>query len=145
MRATLALAVLVLAAGCGTASQATSSGPASTQPTATAPAADLATPEVVTTPQPDDFELEVKVLKKQCFGTAGCNITYRIDPTYTGTGYADDVKWRVIYEVTGVEDGPQINSFTLLGEQIEYTSEESASTSSSSAKLRAKVTEVLKD
>jgi hypothetical protein len=47
--------------------------------------------------------------------------------------------------VRGGEDGPQINSFTLRGEQIEYQSEEFLSVSSSAKKLRGKVTEVLEN
>ncbi|MFC0865673.1 hypothetical protein ACFHYQ_25585 [Sphaerimonospora cavernae] len=97
------------------------------------------------TPKPRDIKIDIKILKKKCFGSAGCNITYRISPTYIGPGYSEDIEWQVVYEVRGGEDGPQINSFTLHDEQIEYQSEEFVSVSSSATKLRGRVTEVMKN
>jgi hypothetical protein len=85
----------------------------------------------------------VKVRSKECFGSAGCNLTYRIDPSYSGAPL--DGAWSVTYEVKGGEDGPQINTFTLDGDQASFDSEESISTSSSSKKLTARVTDVSKD
>jgi hypothetical protein len=93
-------------------------------------------------PSAGDFAISVKVLSKHCFGSAGCNITYRIDPSYSGHLLDSGDTYTITYEVTGVEDGPQINSFTLTGDQVQYESEESAQTTSSSVKLKAKVTGV---
>lgn len=41
-------------------------------------------PPAVVLPKPADFTIAVKVLEKKCFGSAGCNVTYQIDPKYTG-------------------------------------------------------------
>ena len=36
-------------------------------------------------PAPEDFEISVRVTEKQCFGSAGCNVSFTIDPTYVGS------------------------------------------------------------
>lgn len=93
-------------------------------------------------PDPDDFKIRVKILEKECFGSAGCSLTYRIEPKYTGTAtLPDDRTISVIYEVRGGEDGPQINTFTVTGDNAEFDAEEDISTTSSSKKLTAKATE----
>lgn len=94
------------------------------------------------TPTKSDFKLKVKVLKKQCFGSAGCNITYRIGVTYTGDGDLDPSKtYEVTYQVKGAED-PIINTFEVTGDSASVQEEEMASTKRSSDKLTAVVTDV---
>jgi hypothetical protein len=95
------------------------------------------------TPVPTDFVLKVIVLSKACFGSAGCNVTYRIDVAYSGVPVGDDAEYVVTYAVSGVEGGPQVNNFTLRGDQVEYQAEEFASTPSARTVLAAKVTQVL--
>jgi hypothetical protein len=93
-------------------------------------------------PKPKDFKLGIKVTKKECFGEAGCNILYKISLDYLGNqklpaeGTTD-----ITYQVDGAED-PIIGTITLDGEGKFSANEESASTTSSSKKLTAKVTEV---
>ncbi|WP_156056028.1 hypothetical protein [Streptosporangium roseum] len=99
------------------------------------------TPEVTPTPGAGDFDLRVKTLKQECFGSAGCNVTFTIRVAYTGSPLPADVDYHVTYKVTGGEE-PFINTFTLTGDQATVTEEEFISTSSAAAKLRAKVTEV---
>lgn len=92
-------------------------------------------------PNPAHFKIELVVLEKSCFGSAGCNITYRIDPTYTGPSDISDTE--VTYEVTGGESGPQVNTFEIDGSgQATFDSSEFLSTSTSRPNLRAKVTSV---
>jgi hypothetical protein len=94
-------------------------------------------------PSPSDFTIGVKVLEKKCFGSAGCNVSYRIEPQYTGVRSLDGNTFIVIYEVTGGEDGPQINNFEVGGDgTVSYQKEESLSTSSSGATLTAKATSI---
>lgn len=94
------------------------------------------------TPAADDFSLRVKTLSKECFDTAGCNITFRIDPTYIGVTSPDpDATYEVTYKVTGAQD-PMINTFTMTGSQASVEDEEMAETASASDKLHAHVTEV---
>jgi hypothetical protein len=90
-----------------------------------------------------DFTLTLNVLSKKCFGSAGCLLTYAIDPAYTGSAPLTSQEYTVTYQVTGGEDGPQLNSFTGVGEQIRYDKEESIQTSSSKATLKVEVTNVL--
>lgn len=93
-------------------------------------------------PAPTDFAISIVVLEKSCFGSAGCNVSYRIDPSYSGTRDASNLE--VTYEVRGGED-PSINTFTIDDEgTAHFDSSEYASTASSGAELTAKVTAVRK-
>ena len=86
--------------------------------------------------------LKVKVTEKQCFGSAGCNITYRIEPSYGGLPLSESDEWLITYTVSGGTDGPQINSFTLRGTQIEYDADEFIQVKSTKTVLTAAVTAV---
>lgn len=90
-----------------------------------------------------DFRIDTTVLKKKCFGSAGCNVTYTIDPTFLGvTGALEGRSFKVIYEVTGGED-PEIGNFSLTGTNMRYAESSSISTPSSDAVLTAQVTSVV--
>jgi hypothetical protein len=94
------------------------------------------------TPHKSDFKIGIKTLKKTCFGSAGCNVTFRINPEYVGSQeLPDEGVIEVTYKVTGAED-PIENTFTIEGGKASYEKEEDASTRSGSAKLVAKVTDV---
>lgn len=94
-------------------------------------------------PKPSDFSLAVKILEKDCFGSAGCLITYRIDVSYGGPALDPATEYEVIYEVSGDEDGPITNTFTVQGDSASVDKEEDASTKNSKVKLTAKVIEVV--
>ncbi|HEX6970398.1 MAG TPA: hypothetical protein VF174_16520 [Micromonosporaceae bacterium] len=120
---------------------------ADTTPAAGAPAPTRAArttqPPPITyyTPTKDDFTLDVKILKKECFGSAGCNITYRIEVAYSG-GTLDPYKtYEVTYEVKGAED-PIVNTLEVTGDMASVEQEERAGTRRSSDKLTAVVTDV---
>jgi len=119
--------------GC-TTKQGNGGGPAIAPTHAAAPAAKVK-------PDPKGFTIGVKTLKKECFGSAGCNITFRIDPSYNGTAYTDTTTWEVVYQVNGGED-PLTNRFTLHGGQASFDEEEFIQTKSSSAVLSAVVVEI---
>jgi hypothetical protein len=90
-----------------------------------------------------DITLRPKVTDKQCFGSAGCSVTIKIDMSYRGPDLSPDETWAVTYEVSGDEDGPIIGTFDITGDQ--YTvNEESLSTKSKSTKVSIKVTDVEK-
>ncbi|MCC5579123.1 hypothetical protein IMZ11_26200 [Microtetraspora sp. AC03309] len=135
-------AVVACTAGIATVADKTPSGQSvGTGTTVDAePAAEEPTPATVTL-KPSDLKLKVTLLDKECFGSAGCNITYRVVPTIVGTMPDPDREYEVIYEVRGGEDGPQIGRFTMQGDQAQVT-EEFISTPSSLSKLTAKVTEI---
>lgn len=94
-------------------------------------------------PKPADFKLTVKTLEKQCFGSAGCLVTYRIsDVTYSGPGLDEDKSYEITYKVTGLKD-PKIGTFTLNGDgSYSVDEQENGDTSSSSKVLKAVVTSV---
>jgi hypothetical protein len=96
-------------------------------------------------PTAADFKIGVKILERKCFGSAGCNVTFRITPDYTGAALDPSITWLVTYEVHGVEDGPQINSFEVTGDEASFESEERAQTKSSKTKLTVKVTDVTRN
>jgi hypothetical protein len=93
------------------------------------------------TPEAGDFELTVKTLSKQCFGSAGCTVTYRIQAGWDGS-YDPDKTYEVVYEVRGDESGPQTNNFTITSDEYQISQEEIASTRSSGVKLTARVVSV---
>lgn len=101
-----------------------------------------ATESAETPPKPSDFTITVKILSKHCYGSAGCNVTFRIDVTYGGPALTQ--KYRVTYNLHGAED-PFSDSFTFdyAAKQITTESETMVSTKSSKAVLTATVADVL--
>lgn len=136
-------AVALLAVGwiAGTATEGGSaSGQAAASHTAS-PADESETAPTSYTPTKDDIKLTAKVIRKACFGSAGCNLSYRIDLTYSGASLDPGNTYQVTYKVYGPEDGPQIDTLTLQGDQ--YTAqEETAQTRSSQVDLRVVITDV---
>jgi hypothetical protein len=126
--------------GCGTAGRAASS--AVTAPPATSASA---SPSATVTLSPDNLDLKVKILEKECFGSAGCNVTYQIKvSSYDGPDDVGDQRFRVVYEVRGGEDGPQVNNMTFTGDSYEYDQEETISTRPH-PHLTARVTDVIEE
>lgn len=114
-------------------------------PAVTAPVVDTTTSTVAPyIPLASDFTVTVNVLTKDCFGSAGCDITYRIQPSYHGAALDSTQQYTVTYQVNGTQD-PQIGSFTMQGDEASVQQEEIAQTTSSSAQLTAQVTNVLTD
>jgi hypothetical protein len=105
-------------------------------------------PEPTQTAEPSkkDWKIKIKVLEKTCFGSAGCSVTYRIDPEFVGdrSAYPNEGVVEVSYEVRGDESGPQVGTFEvdLSTSKATYDSKSFASTPSSGTKLKAKVTDV---
>jgi hypothetical protein len=93
-------------------------------------------------PDPKGFTIGVTVLTKHCFGSAGCNVTFRIDPKYNGTPYTDTTTWTVVYQINGATDA-YTGQFTLTGSRASFDSEEMVTTKNSSAVLIAVVTNVV--
>lgn len=116
-----------------------------TQPVTSSSAADEpmvpADPEVdIVDPELTAFVLSPKITEKQCFGSAGCNVSFRVDVSLNAP-LDERATYEVTYEVTGVEDGPLVGTFEITGEQ--YTvAEESVSTARSSSKLKIRATSV---
>ncbi|MBB5075814.1 hypothetical protein [Nonomuraea endophytica] len=135
----LALAA-ALVSGCGQIDTTTAVRADPTTSDSFTPLAPTPTPDSIP-PKPEDFSLRVKTLKKECFGSAGCNVTYSIRVTLLNEIESEDTEYEVTYKVTGGED-PVINTFTIQGTEVSYEEEEFVGTSSSSSKLKAEVIEV---
>ncbi len=133
--------VIIGLAGYGTSKTPPSSDAATkaAQPGAAATTAAV-TPAVVPKPAVTDFQIAVKVLEKRCFGSAGCNLTFRIDVGWT-TPPAPDKTYEVVYQINGGEE-PKINRFTTTGGMVTYAREERIGTKDSKAVLTAVVIEV---
>lgn len=111
------------------------------QPQGAAPAATTEIPAAV--PDAAEIKLTPKVTRKKCFGSAGCNIDFKIEMEYLGSPLSGSDTWEVTYEVNGVEDGPMVGTLELNGTTF-TSSEESVSTTSSKKKITIKVTDVEK-
>jgi hypothetical protein len=101
------------------------------------------------TPAAANFELAIKTTKKECFGSAGCNIQFTINLAYNGPALEPNSSWDVTYDITGGED-PQTNTLTVVfdsgGVHGTYSQDDfqMISTKSSKAVLKAVVTSVTK-
>lgn len=94
------------------------------------------------TPTVKDFSLKVKTLKKACFGSAGCNVTFRVELSRVGSVVLDpDKTYDLTYDITGGED-PFTNTLEITGDKYSYDDEEFISTKSSKSVLKAFITSV---
>jgi hypothetical protein len=113
-------------------------------PEATAAPAYTPAPKPAAPAYPDpvltDYVITVYETDKQCFGSAGCNVTFTVDLAYDGP-VLDPVKtYELRYEVTGAED-PLLSTLEITGD--EYTSSEQyVSTTSESAELTVNVLDI---
>ncbi|WBP94048.1 hypothetical protein O6072_20305 [Mycolicibacterium neoaurum] len=80
--------------------------PASGWSSSTTPARPAAAP-----PTTADFVVGVIVTEQKCFGSAGCNFNYTINPQYISTKPLPE-KTTVVYTVTG-GDQDQVGNFTI--------------------------------
>lgn len=105
---------------------------------ATAPAS--ASPAAGYTPAPTDFDLAVAIKKQECFGTAGCAVTYQVAVTYNGLALDPGQTFEVTYSVDGLAQ-PAVNTFTVTGTDASVPKDETGQTEGP-ASLTATVTGV---
>lgn len=128
------LAAIGLVGGCSAGSGTPSQTVTRTvTETATATASSRSTPAPVTDyrppkPHPRDFRIALRIKSKSCFGSAGCNIEYQINPQYVGTGDISTGRYEITYAVRGGDSGPQINTFTITNGRASFDSRELLST-----------------
>jgi hypothetical protein len=60
-------------------------------------------PAVPTVPAASDFTLQVVITSQQCFGTVGCDLTWKITPTLTPAALTGT--WEVTYTIAGITGG----------------------------------------
>jgi hypothetical protein len=69
-----------------------------------APVAPVTTGPTYANPTDADFKLTPKITQKQCFGSAGCNVTFTVDLSYVGKGAKPNSTWDITYDAVGTED-----------------------------------------
>ncbi|WP_436946092.1 hypothetical protein [Streptomyces sp. SudanB25_2051] len=119
---------------------------ASTTPAAAATAQEATeAPEEVfnSTPGAGDFTMTLKITSKQCFGSAGCNLTVEPQVSYAGLLPLDPGKeYSLTYEVHGSEDGSIIQTMELSDQTSLSYRPTVLTTSTSKTKLTVEVTDV---
>ena len=100
--------------------------------------------EATYNPMPKDFKIAINVLKKTCHGELGCDVNFRIVPSYVGSQrFPAEGKTEVTYEVIGGTD-LITNTFEVDGEgTLTFDEEEFVEIASASNKLVAKVIAVI--
>lgn len=112
----------------------TAGTPATTTPTTGASATDVPT-DRYDAPRVAHFRLTVKTLSKECFGSAGCNVSFRVEAGWEET-YNPDKEYELTYKILGGEDA-KIETMRIRGDEYERVTEDFISTRTSSSKLRA--------
>lgn len=139
LAATVTVTAATMSLACGASVNSRTAEP---EPISVPSALPIIAPRVV--PSATDFTISVKIMEKKCFGSAGCRITYRIAPSYDRDPSLLSGEYTVLYEITGGEDGPQINNFTVDSVSFRFPRQETISTSSSKDTLTARAVDVLK-
>ncbi|MYS91452.1 MULTISPECIES: hypothetical protein [Streptomyces] len=133
-------------------SQDKESAPATTT-ASSAPAEDLAT-TAADEPEPeptyseldaDSFTIKLRTTDRQCFGSAGCNMT--VEPKLSYLGLTDDIDpdavYEITYEIRGGDSGPVIETAELSDRtSLNYTPTV-LSTASASTKVSVEITDVV--
>ncbi|MFF8634560.1 hypothetical protein ACF052_10225 [Streptomyces pilosus] len=125
--------------------------PAVTASESSNPKADVADP-AAGQPEPtydevdvDSFTIELRTTERQCFGSAGCNVTVEPKLTYVGVSESidPDAVYEITYEIRGDESGTVIETAELSDRtSLNYTPT-SISTASSATKVSVEITEVV--
>jgi hypothetical protein len=88
----------------------------------------ISEPEPEPTPEPDpepipptieSLTLTVVTDEIECFGSAGCHVTWHIEVGHDGTPFDQDTPWLIQYEMHGQDDGKHIGTFGMLGDSYE--------------------------
>lgn len=148
----VAAAFALVGSLCACATQPSSSAASQPAATSSSAAATSAAPAPTPTESPSaeptfttsDVEVSLKTTEKQCFGSAGCNVTVEPKIAVSSAMKAQtEGTVDVTFKVTGDESGPVIETAELdLASQQYSVSEIYLSTSSSGVKPKAIVTEV---
>ncbi|MEU5279877.1 hypothetical protein AB0G87_26120 [Streptomyces asoensis] len=147
--AVVATGIVIVQSGDDDSRSTTTSGPSLYGMEGTAAAVTETTPEPAPEPtyatiDADSFTIGLKTKAKQCFGSAGCNVTVEPELTYVDLG-ADvdpDAVYEITYEIRGDESGPVIQTATLSnGTSLNYRPS-MISTVSSDTKVSAEITDV---
>lgn len=87
-----------------------------------------------------DFTIEPRTTRRECFGSAGCNLTVEPELSYTGI---DGIDPDAVYEISGDEDGPVVETAELSDQTTSNLTQSPVSTASASTEVSAEVTDVV--
>ncbi|UIX29553.1 hypothetical protein [Streptomyces sp. GQFP] len=93
----------------------------------------------------DSFTIKLRTTERQCFGSAGCNMTVEPDLTLLvdSADLDPDAVYEITYEIRGDESGPVIETAELSDQtSLNYTPS-LISTSSASKKISVEITDVV--
>ncbi|MCX8557996.1 hypothetical protein OS121_23385 [Mycolicibacterium mucogenicum] len=133
----IASAFVALATGC-VAPEKTTSG---NSLAAGSSAITTPTRSKVAPPTPADFIVGVIITEQKCFGSAGCNYHYTINPQYISAKPLPD-KTTVVFTVTG-GDQDQVGNFTIDASGTATFDRETSISGQENANLKATVTQVI--
>ncbi|MGY1500657.1 hypothetical protein ACW4TU_29455 [Streptomyces sp. QTS52] len=93
----------------------------------------------------DSFTIGLRTTARQCFGSAGCNVTVEPDLTYLGDSedIDPDAVYEITYEVRGDESGPVIETAELTDRTSLNFTPTSISTASATTKVSVEITDVV--
>jgi hypothetical protein len=92
----------------------------------------------------DSFTIDLKTKSRQCFGSAGCNLTVEPDLTIAvdSESVDPDAVYEITYEIHGDQSGPVIETAELTDQtRLNYTPS-MISTPSASTKVTVEITDV---
>lgn len=130
--------------GCKAAAQADSKPSHKATSAAPEPVEETTGPEY-TDLTSDDLIVTFKIKHKQCFGSAGCNLTVSPDITYIGLdsdAIDPDKTYEITYEISGDESGTIVETATLTDRTSLTLTPSMISTSSGAVKITGEVTDV---
>ncbi|MFF0083503.1 hypothetical protein ACFYR1_27875 [Streptomyces canus] len=93
----------------------------------------------------DSFSIDLHTTARQCFGSAGCNVTVQPELTYLGSsGDLDpDAVYEITYEIHGDESGPVIQTAELTNQtSLSYRPSLISTASASSTELSVEITDI---
>ncbi|MEU5629155.1 hypothetical protein [Streptomyces tendae] len=96
-------------------------------------------------PAVGDFTIELRTTSRQCFGSAGCNLT--VEPKLSYVGVSDeldpDAVYEITYEIKGDESGPILETAELSDQTTLNYTETSLTTKSAGTKVSVKITDIV--
>ncbi|MFF3963042.1 hypothetical protein ACFYZI_15880 [Streptomyces griseorubiginosus] len=92
----------------------------------------------------DSFSIDLRTTQRQCFGSAGCNVTVEPELTYLGSSsdLDPDAVYEITYEIHGDESGPVIQTAELSDQTSLSYRPSLISTATASTELSVEITDV---
>ncbi|MGW2687356.1 hypothetical protein ACWC6I_29875 [Streptomyces sp. NPDC001414] len=150
MGSAAAVVMAVIATGAVVVQSDGDDGKRTTAARSSTPSADISatTPEAAEptygTVNTASFAIDLKTTSRQCFGSAGCNVTVEPELTYLGDsdGIDPDAVFDITYEIHGDESGSVIETAELSDRTSLKYSESMISTASASTEVSVEITDV---